>query len=749
MRNFVFLTFFLCSLIAQPLTAAVSFRAADSDIAPTGLTAALQQAEAALSSDPPSPSSTVDALVRLQAIEAGDWRSYADLLQRLEFQLQDLAFARASQLADADWWRPRLDEARDTLGLLARKQALPATASTALLTAPPDGDDCADAIAVTPGDLSGTLSGATSDGDASCGDSSTAPDVWYVYTATSEGLVTFDTFWSDVEDTVLSLHSTCPDAEGNHELACNDDSFDLWSRVGRQMESGETVWLRVADPGGAGGDFELTVDDSVAGISGRVTERATGELLSDGWVMTYNPWGNIHDWAPIEDDGSYLVLALSNQDGYVKAEHPDFVDVFWPDDSCSLEICEPPSLGTPIPVAEDLVAGIDFALDPAGGIAGTVTSEQTGDPLRAYLSIYRPEGSLQDLTYTLADGTYLRDLPKGTYSVYASATGYRPEVWNDLSCIPSCHRNHGDPVSVTAGQTSEGIDFQLTLQGSVSGHVTDAVTGLPLAGRVNLITLNEVVGTWVEADGSYRIAGVEPGTYHMFASASGGEHVDELYGGIPCHATCPLADSDTVQVVLSVDTSGIDFTLDRRGSIRGRVTNRDGEPVLGRVEAEPDPRDIFQSPSAEVQPDGTYELLNLTPGVYEVWILPHDTAYENTLYDGLGFDPNHRYVFPNIQPPGTPVSVAPAASVTGIDFVVDRCSAYHSHLWARNYLPASAFGADGAYEACRTILVTDVTLDPWEDVVLRAGESVSLGNGFSVASGGRLVIEIDPGVASD
>jgi len=37
-------------------------------------------------------------------------------------------------------------------------------------------------------------------------------------------------------------------------------------------------------------------------------------------------------------------------------------------------------------------------------------------------------------------------------------------------------------VSVTAGATTSGVDFGLALGGRISGTVTDAATGTPLAG---------------------------------------------------------------------------------------------------------------------------------------------------------------------------------------------------------------------------------------------------------------------------
>ena len=53
------------------------------------------------------------------------------------------------------------------------------------------------------------------------------------------------------------------------------------------------------------------------------------------------------------------------------------------------------------------------------------------------------------------------------------------------------------------------------------------------------------------------------------------------------------------------------------------------------------------------------------------------------------------------------------------------------------------------YEACRTITAgPDVAVTFTVSLTLRTGESITLDNGFSVESGGRFTIEIDPFVGA-
>jgi len=123
-------------------------------------------------------------------------------------------------------------------------------------------DNCANAIVVTSGTYTGTTVGATRDGSASCGSSSTTPDVWYKYTAAKSGTLKLDTCGSSY-DTVLSLHSGCPGTSSN-QLKCNDDCGGspcggTASCFSRTVTKNVTYYIRVSGYNGATGNFTLHV----------------------------------------------------------------------------------------------------------------------------------------------------------------------------------------------------------------------------------------------------------------------------------------------------------------------------------------------------------------------------------------------------------------------------------------------------------------------------------------------------------
>ncbi len=126
----------------------------------------------------------------------------------------------------------------------------------------PANDACGSATALT-GSASGTTVGATNDGTASCGSSSTSPDVWYSFTATCTGSHRFATCTASF-DSVLSVHAAC----GGASIACNDDhgsggaggcSSSTASSLNVSLTAGASYRVRVAGYNGATGTFTLAV----------------------------------------------------------------------------------------------------------------------------------------------------------------------------------------------------------------------------------------------------------------------------------------------------------------------------------------------------------------------------------------------------------------------------------------------------------------------------------------------------------
>ena len=133
-----------------------------------------------------------------------------------------------------------------------------------------------------------------------------------------------------------------------------------------------------------------------------------------------------------------------------------------------------------VPVSAAAAAG-------TGELSGTVTSAVTGGALAsAYVEVYSTSGGAwAGSASTDHNGAFQVDnLTPGSYDVEFSASGYLAQYYNGQATQAT-----SDPVSVTAGQNTTGVDATMQVSGAISGHVTDAVSGGP-AGGVQVVAYN-------------------------------------------------------------------------------------------------------------------------------------------------------------------------------------------------------------------------------------------------------------------
>lgn len=174
-------------------------------------------------------------------------------------------------------------------------------------------------------------------------------------------------------------------------------------------------------------------------------------------------------------------------------------------------------------------------------------------------------------------------------------------------------------------------------QGSIAGRVVGAPDDAVLADAlVELHRLDPGTGNWqrfsamrTDADGRYRFAGLDAGTYRLCASSQagiGGTNPVGLY--LPrCWRAAPTVDSaDEIALGPGSVVGGVRIRLLTRGRIRGHVTDPSGAPVTGGYAQTwwnesgrwvPGPYGIFDE-------DGAYELRVDGDRVYHVCFQPWD-----------------------------------------------------------------------------------------------------------------------------
>lgn len=326
-------------------------------------------------------------------------------------------------------------------------------------------------------------------------------------------------------------------------------------------------------------DFALTRDGT---ITGTVTDSTTGNPIEQVEVHIHDSRNN-HVSIDFTDaagnyssfdglpDGDYLVLAL-NARGYV--------DELYPDVPCVQGLCNI-SAGQIVPVVGGTpTTGIHFTLAPAGNIHGIVTDFSTGNPVSGVQMIVHDSlgrrittGSSSLLgSYFLFDG-----LPPGTYFVRTlNGQGYADELYQSMPCMAgNCDVTAGQPVTVLAGQVTPNIDFHLKRGGLITGTVTDTSVS-PLSLLIDLHDSQDkhIRFEFTNSSGHFTsFYGLYTGDYYIRTLNFDG-YVDELYDNIICVGSlCNITTGSPIQVTLGLITPGINFVLDKGGTISGKVRN--------------------------------------------------------------------------------------------------------------------------------------------------------------------------------
>ena len=343
-------------------------------------------------------------------------------------------------------------------------------------------------------------------------------------------------------------------------------------------------------------------------ISGTVSDEVTGLPIMGVHVMARGDscHGGGCGGDMTDSNGFYMIQHLQPGPYLVITSAPGYQDEVYPDSI--------------IVVAGQNTPNIDFALTPMGGggtgsISGRVTDETTGLPLPmthvwAYSdSVHCCGGE----AWTDTAGYYLiQHLVAAQYVVRVHKNGYLDEVYPES-------------VIVVAGQNTPNIDFALTPvggggTGSISGRVTDEVTGLPIIGaEIRLSRMCQDVW-YTDTAGYYMCVNVPAGFYLVHAHARG--YYPETY-------------PDSVQVMEGQNTPNIDFALTPMGagtgSISGRVTDAETSlPIpMAHVWAH---SDTVHCCGGEAWSDtaGYYLIQNLYAGQYIVGV--HKNGYRDEVY---------------------------------------------------------------------------------------------------------------------
>jgi hypothetical protein len=316
--------------------------------------------------------------------------------------------------------------------------------------------------------------------------------------------------WVDVAAPGVSIYST---------LKNNDYGYMSGTSMASPHVAGlaALVLATVSDTDGDGklndevrNEIETTCDDiNVAGVgSGRINayQAVGGDTVPPSLPLNGSVSGKVTD----ATDGS-AISGAQVTDG-TRTALTDASGIYTIDDippgNCqvvaSKEGYETSSLTVSV-VSGGTAAG-DFYLSPISGpgsITGSVIDGEDGSPIEGVMV---SDGARTATTDT--SGEYnIADVPEGSYEVTASKPGYESSSLT---------------VNVVS-YTAVAADFylnQIIVPGSITGMVTDANDGTPMAGAA--VTAGSRTTT-TDASGEYTMADVPAGSYEVTASKEGYE----------------------------------------------------------------------------------------------------------------------------------------------------------------------------------------------------------------------------------
>jgi len=332
-------------------------------------------------------------------------------------------------------------------------------------------------------------------------------------------------------------------------------------------------------------DFTLSLG---ATISGAVTIEGDAETpIAGAHVIAFlvvRP--DLKHNAVTDEKGAYKINALpkgtyaisANAAGFKSEFYKDKRDLFSADHIAVQE--------------EQNVEGIDLTLAMGSAISGKVIDAESKEPVaKALVSIHvlinssnRPRVLFN--VSTNERGEYTASVPPGFYVVSAEARGFHKEFFEEQRDFVKAK-----PVQVFEDKHTTDINFTMDKLASLTGRVTDAASGEPLAGAIvtafqehsltdaliskDVLRLPFVAKT--DENGNYKMEGVRSGKYFVTAVARG--YLPEFW-----KEATNLREAQPVEVPESGNVEGIDFTLGQGGVIAGMVISAvDQKPLAGAL----------------------------------------------------------------------------------------------------------------------------------------------------------------------
>ncbi len=384
-------------------------------------------------------------------------------------------------------------------------------------------------------------------------------------------------------------------------------------------------------PGSIAGVVINTDGEALAGIEVQLFRLNYG---SYEWMLTLTTDANGAYRAAVLPAGSYRLLFRDPTNGYVQTYYAN---------APSLE------LATTITVVGNNVTGIDATLTRAGVIQGAISyvdGDYRGYPEVAALTridgVWRRAASV----WIDAPGVYtLTGLLPGSYAVCAFQSPYARGGFPSLN-TSVCYDDivstidNAQPVTVTAGVTTTGIDLTIGVEGDggAIGGVVRSPEATPLPGiEVYLYRyatdtgITGIAMTTTSETGDYVFRGLKKASYRIAFRDTLGPYLSEYYAG-----ASRLEEATPIEIDQNLARLDVDANLARGGVITGTIrildeTFPDGAYVSLLAMTGTD-SSWLGTPFTYDSGSGIYRLAGVPPGQYKLAFsasingIPHNFA---------------------------------------------------------------------------------------------------------------------------
>jgi hypothetical protein len=478
--------------------------------------------------------------------------------------------------------------------------------------------------------------------------------------------------WKLWSDESCSFDGSCSVAGGDFDVIVRDgETFIANASIGTTGQIAGRV-TRDADDG--------------AVVGARVRARGVGSGLSSADTLTDANGDYVIDGLPY---GNYIISASSDTNLIAEA----FDDVPCIPDCNGLR---PPGRTLVAVISDGVTEHIDLSLASGAAIAGVVREPQGAElAFDIGLSLRRWDGTrfehVASAVVTPGVGAFsFAGLPAGTYVLSTDSRGnsrtHAHEAYDDQDCAEDdCSVNEldaGTPINLASGELLGPLQIELEPAASISGCVSDAITGMPIPDVLVIATTPPIIfgiqftrEVTTGPDGCYLFDYMRgsAGRSYRLRTQNGAGYVDEVHSNVSCWGGACNANAGIETLLLhDQDLDGIDFELESGPSISGSLREYAGGPPMSGV-----PIRILTAGGAPLGPNDPRTLQTQVDGSFRSYALL-DGGYRLTA-DIISGPYRGSYVLgvpgrPGQTPPpsvsGSLITISDGTSVTDLEFVL-------------------------------------------------------------------------------